>query len=74
LMVNVQTTNAKLVDRASRIVSAITGLDREAAGHLLSEAGSVKTAVVIFKLGVARVEAEDRLREAGGNLRQVLEK
>src|SRR5271156_6702418 len=29
LMVNVQPTNAKLMDRAGRIVSAITGLDRE---------------------------------------------
>ena len=74
LMVNVQTTNAKLVDRASRIVAAITGLDREAAGGLLDEAGSVKTAVVMFKLGVGRAEAEEQLREARGNLRKVLEK
>ncbi len=74
LMVNVQTTNAKLIDRAGRIVSSITGLDREAAGRLLSEAGSVKTAVVIFKLGVDCAEAEERLRAAGGNLREVLEK
>jgi len=74
LMVNVQTTNAKLVDRASRIVSAITGLGREAAGRLLDEAGSVKTAVVMFKLGVGRADAEKQLRAAGGNLRQVLEK
>ena len=29
LMVNVQPTNAKLVDRAARIVAAIAGLDRE---------------------------------------------
>ncbi len=74
LMVSVQTTNAKLVDRASRIVAAITGLDREVAGRLLDEAGSVKTAVVMFKLEVDRAAAEEQLREAGGNLRKVLER
>ena len=58
LMVNMQTTNAKLVDRAGRIISAITGLDRERAGALLGEAGSVKTAVVMAKLNVGREAAE----------------
>jgi len=73
LMVNVQTTNAKLVDRAGRIVSAITGLDRDAAGRLLQEAGSVKCAVVMFKLGLSRDAAEKRLAAADGNLRRALE-
>ena len=58
LMVNMQTTNAKLVDRAARIVSAIAGLDRESAGALLDEAGSVKTAVVMAKLGLSHEAAE----------------
>ena len=72
LMVNMQPTNAKLVDRAARIVSAITGLDRESAGRLLDEAGSVKTAVVMAKLGLSREAAETRLAAAGGNLRKAL--
>jgi N-acetylmuramic acid 6-phosphate etherase len=72
LMVNMQTTNAKLVDRAGRIVSAITGLDRESAGSLLVEAGSVKTAVVMAKLGLAREAAEERLGDAKGHLRRAL--
>ncbi len=72
LMVNMQTTNAKLVDRAGRIVSAITGLDRESAGALLVEAGSVKTAVVMAKLGLSREAAEERLRDAKGHLRKAL--
>jgi N-acetylmuramic acid 6-phosphate etherase len=72
LMVNMQTTNAKLVDRASRIVAAITGLDRESAGGLLAEAGSVKAAVVIAKLGLSREAAEARLASTAGNLRKAL--
>ena len=71
-MVNVQMTNAKLVDRAARIVSAITGLDREVAGRLLDEAGSVKTAVVMAKLGISREAAEARLTSTSGKLRQAL--
>jgi N-acetylmuramic acid 6-phosphate etherase len=72
LMVNVQMTNAKLVDRAARIVSEITGLSRERAGDLLDEAGSVKCAVVMFKLGVARDAAERLLDAAEGDLRRAL--
>ncbi len=72
LMVNVQMTNAKLVDRAGRIVSAITGLDRSAAERLLDEAGSVKTAAVMAELGISREDAEARLASAGGKLRAAL--
>jgi N-acetylmuramic acid 6-phosphate etherase len=72
LMVNVQPTNAKLVDRAARIVAAITGLDREAAGRLLEEAGSVKVAAAMAKLGLSREAAESRLASAGGSLRKAL--
>jgi N-acetylmuramic acid 6-phosphate etherase len=72
LMVNVQMTNAKLIDRAGRIVSAITGLESEAAERLLREAGSVKCAVVMRKLGLSRASAETRLAIAGGKLRTAL--
>jgi N-acetylmuramic acid 6-phosphate etherase len=71
-MVNMQPTNAKLIDRAGRIVAAITGLDRERAGALLSEAGSVKVAVVMSRLGLSRAVAETRLHSVGGNLRKAL--
>src|SRR5579859_8197410 len=40
LMVNVQPTNAKLVDRAERIVVELTGLPRAEANALLEQAGS----------------------------------
>ena len=61
LMVNVQLTNEKLVDRGQRIVSEITGLDQPAAAKLLTAAGSVKTAIVMHELSLERPAAEARL-------------
>ncbi len=72
LMVNVQTSNAKLVDRARRIIAAATGRDEAAAARLLAEGGTVKTAIVMEKLSLDRAAAEARLREAGGSLRAAL--
>lgn len=74
LMVNVQPTNAKLRDRAARIVGTVTGLDCEEATVLLESAGSVRTAIVMAKLGVDRGEAELRLKRARGRLGPALER
>jgi N-acetylmuramic acid 6-phosphate etherase len=74
LMVNVQPTNEKLRDRATRIIATVTGLDYKAAATLLQSAGSVKTAIVMQKLGVDRSDAERRLATAHGRLRPVLGK
>jgi N-acetylmuramic acid 6-phosphate etherase len=68
LMVNVQPTNAKLVDRAQRIIAAATGCDAATAARLLTEAGSVKTAIVMQKLSLSRASAEGRLSAARGIL------
>jgi N-acetylmuramic acid 6-phosphate etherase len=69
LMVNVRPTNAKLVDRAERIIAAATECDAETAARLLVESGeSVKTAIVMQKLGLGREAAEKRLKSAGGVL------
>lgn len=69
LMVDLRASNAKLRDRAGRIVSTLTGLDRPAALALLDDAGGrVKTAVVMARCGLSRVAAERRVREAGGRL------
>ena len=73
LMVNMQATNAKLEDRAARIITTLTGLGHEQAAFLLEKAGSVKTAVVMNKLGVDRETAEKKLAATGGRLRPVLE-
>lgn len=73
LMVNVQPTNGKLADRARRIIAAIAGVTYEEAGQLLVEAGSVRTAVVMHKCKLSKVEAEARLAAARGRLRVALE-
>lgn len=73
LMVDVRATNAKLRDRAARIVTTLTGLEREAAFAVLERAGgSAKTAVVMARLAVDRTAAEQRLASAGGRLDLVI--
>jgi len=73
LMVNVRPTNAKLVDRAQRIVMAATGCTQQTAADLLAAAGSVKAAIVMQRLGVDRTTAETRLEAVQGRLSRVLE-
>lgn len=73
LMVNVRPTNAKLVDRAERIIAAATGCDAATAARLLEESGgSVKTAIVMEKLGLSREAAKAKLVAAGGVLGNAL--
>lgn len=73
LMVDVQPTNAKLRDRAVRIVDAITGVGREDAAALLDGAGwRVKTAVVMGLAGVDAAEAQARLDRSAGRVRDAL--
>lgn len=73
LMVNVQAKNEKLVDRARRIISAAAEVDYSRASELLEESGrSVKTAIVMARLGVCREVAEGRLTQANGRITVVL--
>lgn len=73
LMVNVQPKNEKLRHRARRILSEATGLDRETAARLLNEAGgSVRTAIVMAKLGLSREAAEARLAAHGGRVSEAI--
>jgi N-acetylmuramic acid 6-phosphate etherase len=73
LMVNVQPKNAKLADRARRIVAQAAGVTDERAGELLEAAGnSVRVAIVMGKTGAARIEAERRLAAAGGDISRAL--
>jgi N-acetylmuramic acid 6-phosphate etherase len=76
LMVDVNTrANRKLVDRGTRIIQTLTGLDRPAAAALLERAaGRVKTALVMHAKGVSAGEAQQLLREHGGHLAHVLNK
>lgn len=74
LMVDLRATNAKLVDRGGRIVSALTGLERRAALAALEAAGgSVKLAVVMARLGVEAERGLSLLEVAGGHLGRVLD-
>jgi len=72
LMVNVQPTNAKLLDRACRIITSITGCDESTAARLLSEAGSVKLAIIMHTLSTDLCSASAMLSAAGGSLRAAL--
>lgn len=74
LMVNLRPTNAKLVDRAERIIAAATGVDCERAAQLLIDSGSdVKTAIVMAKLNLDAEAARAKLESADGILGRALE-
>ncbi len=73
LMVNMRPTNAKLVDRAERIIAAAVGCDAETAARLLVESGNdVKVAIVMGKLSMGCEAALERLAGAGGILADAL--
>jgi N-acetylmuramic acid 6-phosphate etherase len=73
LMVDLRATSRKLTERAKRLVMMTCQVDYDGATQLLAEAGgSVKTAIVIGRLGVVREEAESRLAAAAGFVRRAL--
>lgn len=73
LMVNVQPRNAKLEDRARRIIAASAAVSYERAGELLSAAaGDVRVAILMARLSLDRGLAEARLAAAGGRLSEAL--
>jgi N-acetylmuramic acid 6-phosphate etherase len=73
LMVDLRATNNKLKDRSERIVIEVCGVSREEARELLDAADkSVKTAIVMQKLGVDRATALERLENAGGVIRRAI--
>ena len=73
LMVDLRATNAKLRDRAERIVCQQAGVSREAAADVLARAeGRVKLALVMARLNVTAGEAQRRLDETHGHLRALL--
>jgi N-acetylmuramic acid 6-phosphate etherase len=74
LMVNVQPKNEKLLDRARRIIGAVTGASEGESARLLDAAGgNVRTAIIMGKLAIDRQEAELRLTRAQGRVRKALE-
>lgn len=73
LMVDLRATNDKLRDRAARIISQITDLDRSSSLDLLDRAdGRVKRALVMQHCGIDANEAECILKQNNGRLRLIL--
>ena len=73
LMVDLQASNAKLRERGRRIVMETVGVSADqAAAAIDAAAGSVRTAIAMLKLDVAREEAEIALAGVGGRLREII--
>lgn len=73
LMVDVCASNAKLQDRAARIVMRVAEVDRAHADEALKQAnGHAKTAIVMLRLGVSCDQARERLAQVKGTLRAAL--
>ena len=73
LMVDVQATNEKLVDRAVRIVRAASGAEEHEARAALAACGfRCKTAIVMILLGLDASEADRRLEAAGGRVAEAI--
>ncbi|MCI0399400.1 MAG: N-acetylmuramic acid 6-phosphate etherase [Chloroflexi bacterium] len=73
LMVDLRAENAKLRERARRIVAQACRIGDEEAGRaLLASDGDVKVAVVATLAGCSPADARQRLAQAGGRVRQAL--
>ena len=72
-MVDVAVTNAKLEDRALRILADLAAVERERGRELLASSdGSVKLALLMAQQGLSAAEARSRLDACGGQLRSAL--
>jgi N-acetylmuramic acid 6-phosphate etherase len=73
-MVDVAVTNIKLHDRALRILSDLTGLDRSDCDQLLTRSGqSVKLALAMHWTGKNPADCEELLAKHDGNLRSAID-
>ena len=72
-MVDVSVSNAKLEDRALRILRDLAGVPREEGASLLASShGSVKLALLMAAAALPVDGAQQHLEQAGGNLRLAL--
>ena len=73
LMVDVQPTNEKLVERCKRIVMEATGCDKDIAKETLEKCNySCKVAIIMILLGIDEKEATKRLEASKGFIREVI--
>ena len=70
LMVDLKASNSKLWNRACYILELVIGLNKQDALKLLKKAdGEVKTAILMSKLEIDKINARDILKENAGSLR-----
>ena len=73
MMIDLQMTNKKLVERSKKIVMTITGVTYdEAAEYLKKSDGHVKTALVMIMANVTKEEALARLEKTDGFVRKAI--
>jgi len=74
MMIDLQMTNNKLVERSKKIIMTITGITYDQASKILEKAGGhVKTALVMIKADVDLDDAKQRLLKAHGFVRKAIE-
>jgi N-acetylmuramic acid 6-phosphate etherase len=74
MMVDLQLTNQKLVERAKRIIMTATGVDYGTAESFLKQSnGHVKTAMVMIQANVTASEARERIQKANGLVRLAIQ-
>lgn len=74
VMIGVQPTNAKLIDRACRIISTTTGVSTsEAMTALHNSANDVSVAIIMIETGRSKADARNLLAKAHGNVAAVLQ-
>lgn len=62
-MVDVKTSNIKLIERAKTILMKTTNIDYEKASEYLKKSGnSVKVAIAMVLLNIEKEEAEEKLK------------
>jgi N-acetylmuramic acid 6-phosphate etherase len=73
LMVNVHTTNEKLMERGLNVLEKAAGVDRQTASKTLRAADNqVAIALIMLKTGLGRAQAGKRLKSVKGNVRQAI--
>ena len=74
MMVDLQLTNQKLVERAQRIIMLATGVEYDKAGELLKLSGNhVKSAIVMAKKNITASEAKKLLADHQGLVRRAID-
>jgi N-acetylmuramic acid 6-phosphate etherase len=74
LMVDMLPLNAKLVDRAKRLISEVTACSREEAELLYeSSNGNVRVAILMHMLSLNAEDAKNLLEKSEGSLNRALD-